>query len=102
HARHALEQLLYAMRRAFGDDVFDGINPLRLNNKIITSDIAEFRAALARDALAEAVAVYRGPFLAGFFVSGAAEFEKWAEEERARLSLAYQDALRRLVRAAES
>ena len=33
----------------------------------------------------EALELYRGPFLPGFFVADAPEFERWMEEERARL-----------------
>ena len=82
----ALEQLLYALRRQLGDSVVLGPDPLRLNPGIITSDVTQFGQATARGAPAEAVGLYRGPFLDGFYLSDAAEFEQWAAEERSQLA----------------
>lgn len=86
NARHALEQLLYATRRQLGDDVFSTTNPVTLNAAAVESDLAAFQRAMDRGALEEAVACYRGPFLDGFFLSDAPEFERWADAERARLA----------------
>ncbi len=94
--RHALEQLLHAIRRSLSDTVFAGVNPMALNPTALTSDVADFLNALARGDLADAVALYRGPFLNGFYVEDAPEFERWTETERARLASRYADALRRL------
>ena len=96
-ARHSLEQLLYGLRRVLGDAAFAGVNPLRLNREVVSSDLAEFEGALSRQALADAVALYRGPFLQGFFVNDAPEFEHWMESERARLASLYEGALHQLV-----
>jgi hypothetical protein len=46
--------------------------------------------------LAEALALYEGDFLAGFFLSEAAGFETWASAERERLHRLAVDALGRL------
>ena len=96
-ARHSLEQLLYSVRRQYGAFVFAGTDPLRLNSAVIASDIAEFESALARGADAEAVALYSGPFLDGFYLKNADEFERWVEEERSRLGKACAGALERLA-----
>jgi serine/threonine-protein kinase len=86
-ARHTLNQLLYAQRQLFGDpDLFAGRKTLRLNQQIIWSDVGAFEDALDRGDLEEGVALYRGPFLDGFFVSGAPDFEHWAESHRTRLA----------------
>src|SRR5262245_17490540 len=45
-ARHSLEQLLYSLRRQLGPRVLSGVDPLRLNPDVITSDLATFVAAL--------------------------------------------------------
>jgi len=95
-ARHALEQLVHAIRRSLGDDVFAGVNPLALSPLALTSDVADFLDALSRGDLADAVALYRGPFINGFYLEAAPEFERWTETERARLASRYADALRRL------
>ena len=100
NARHALEQLLYGLRRQLGDSALLGPDPLRLNPDNITSDVALFGQAIARGAAAEAVELYRGPFLDGFYLSDAAEFERWAGEERSHLARKYAWALEGLADAA--
>ena len=81
NARHALEQLLYALRRQLGDNVLLGPNPVALNTEVIRSDVDDFQRALERGALEEAASLYQGAFLDGFFLSDAPEFERWVEEE---------------------
>ena len=49
-----------------------------------------------------AVAVYRGPFLDGFYLAGAPEFERWVEAERTRLEAEHGEALRKLAAKAHS
>jgi DNA-binding SARP family transcriptional activator len=100
HARHALEQLLYSMRRQLSADAIQGPDPLRLNPTVISSDVDDFARALARGALAEAVAAYAGPFLDGFFLGEGGTFEEWAEGERRRLAGDYAMALYRLAKQA--
>ena len=100
NARHGLEQLLYELRRQLGNSVVLGPDPLRLNPETITSDVTEFRQAVARGAPVEAVELYRGPFLDGFYLSDAAEFERWAQEERSHLAGKYAWALEGLADAA--
>jgi DNA-binding SARP family transcriptional activator/Tfp pilus assembly protein PilF len=100
-ARHALEQLLYALRRSFGESLFVGTNPLTLNSRVITSDVADFERALDDDRASEAIALYRGPFLHGFFISDAPEFERWVASERDRLAGPDARALERLATGAE-
>jgi DNA-binding SARP family transcriptional activator/TolB-like protein len=102
NARHSLEQLLHALRRALGESVFSGINPLRLDPEVVASDVTEFERALARGDLADAVALYHGPFLSGFYLDGAPEFERWTTAERARLAARYSEALARLGGDAET
>ena len=101
-ARHALEQFLSTMRRQFGETVFQGTDPLRLNPLVVTSDVAEFETALARGELEDAVGLCSGPFLDGFYLNNAGEFEGWVEAERARLGDRYLRALQRLARQEEA
>ncbi|MGH9888769.1 MAG: BTAD domain-containing putative transcriptional regulator, partial [bacterium] len=100
-ARHSLEQLLHTLRRTLGDSVFAGVNPIALNRDVVRSDVAEFEQALSRDDFAAAIALYRGPFLSGFYLDNAREFERWVEGERARLGGRYLEALLRLSERAE-
>lgn len=91
-ARHVLNQLLYAQRRqvggdAVGEELFLGRKTLRLNPVVIATDVGAFEEALAADDPARAAEAYRGPFLDGFFVKDAPEFERWAEEQRGQFAL---------------
>ena len=100
-ARHGLEQLLYAQRRALGADaLFLGRKTLRLNPAAITTDVGEFEDAINAGAYEAAVRLYAGPFLDGFFVKGAPEFEQRVESERDRLAHACALALGTLANAA--
>jgi DNA-binding SARP family transcriptional activator len=84
-ARHVLNQLLYSQRRQVGDEtLFVGRKTLRLNPSVITTDIGAFEEALERGALEEAVGLYAGPFLDGFFLKDAPEFEQWVDRQRDR------------------
>jgi len=87
HARNTLNQLLFALRRDTGQvEAVLGRTELRLNCEIISSDLDEFARAITRSELELAAALYGGPFLDGFFLSGAAEFEHWVADFRHRLS----------------
>jgi Tol biopolymer transport system component/DNA-binding SARP family transcriptional activator len=102
-ARRVLNQALYALRQDLGsDDVFLGTRELRLNPELVSSDVAEFEEALARGKLEDAAARYTGPFLDGFHLPSAPEFDRWVEEERAGLAGSYAESLGKLARRAEA
>jgi DNA-binding SARP family transcriptional activator len=102
-ARHSLTQLLYAARRAVDiDDLFLSDGDVRLNNERITSDVGELDGAIARGDLEEAVTLFQGPFLDGFYLSGSAPFEQWVEAQRARIAERVGDALEQLGNAGEA
>jgi DNA-binding SARP family transcriptional activator len=102
-ARHSLSQTLYAIHRELGHEaVLVGADDLRLNASVVTTDVGEFEEALAAGRREDAVRVYGGAFLDGFFVSDAPEFERWAECERQRLAAAYRAALAALAEEAGS
>lgn len=98
-ARHTLSQLLYALRRDLKADVVLGTagEMLRLNRDVIRSDVADFEDALDAGELERAVELYAGPFLDGWFIADAPEYERWAESERGRLAGRAVTALRRLA-----
>lgn len=79
----------------------NGTTELSLNPDVVRSDLAEFLAAVAAGDSERAVGVYRGPFLDGFAVAGAPEFERWVEEERSRLAGLYARALEQAAEAME-
>ena len=97
-ARHVLNQLLYAQRRQVGSDaLFRGQKTLRLNPEVIWTDAGAFEVALQRGELEAAAAVYSGPFLDGFFLKDAPEFERCTEEQRSRLARRHLGALSALA-----
>jgi len=98
-ARHTLSQLIYALRRDLKADVVIGTagEMLRLNRDVIRSDVAEFEDALDAGELERAVELYTGPFLDGWFIADAPEYERWAESERGRIAGRAVTAFRRLA-----
>ena len=85
-ARRLLSQAVYMLRRDLGsEDAIVGVRDLRIGSEILTSDVAEFEQAVAARDYDRAAALYAGPFLDGFYLPGAAEFERWVEEERRSL-----------------
>lgn len=112
-ARHALRQALYNLRSALPGK--DNPNPpllvshgeIRINPASgLWVDVHAFEESIkrgaARDAadphhLATAVQLYRGDFLAGFFVRDSSSFEEWLIAEQERLREATVEALRTLI-----
>lgn len=84
-ARHLLADSLYILRQALGDDaIVATAESVRLSARLQV-DIAEFNQAIAEERWGDALALYRGDFLDGFFVRNAADFDQWALTERTRL-----------------
>lgn len=98
-ARRALAQSLHALRRDLGhEDLFLGVQEIRLNRAAAACDVMEFEEALAGQELERAASSWGGPFLDGFRLAGAPEFDRWVEEERAGLTHRYHEVLERLGR----
>lgn len=85
-ARHTLNQLLHVQRKLAPENLLLGGKTLRLNPAVIRSDVSEFECALDRGAIGEAVTLWGGPFLDGFFLRDAPEFEHWVDDQRDRLA----------------
>jgi DNA-binding SARP family transcriptional activator/TolB-like protein/Flp pilus assembly protein TadD len=97
HGRGLLKQACYALRRDLhAPDLFLGGPELRLNPALISSDVELFEGAVESGDATRATALYAGPFLDGFYLDGAGEFERWVEAERDRLLRCACDALERL------
>ena len=96
-ARNSLKQLLSALRRTVPDSAVPGTTILRLDRGAVTCDLWDFQNALARGDVEAAVSVYAGPFLDGFSLPGAVEFERWAEGERVRLAFEFHRAIETLA-----
>ena len=84
-ARHALSQTLYNLKRDLGAEPLLSSPDLRVDPTLVSSDVADFREAFGAKRWADATMQYAGPFLDGFYLADAPEFERWAEAERASL-----------------
>jgi DNA-binding SARP family transcriptional activator/TolB-like protein len=86
-ARNALRQALHALRASLGDGVIvsRGDDDIGLDWSHFSCDAELFERALDAGQLEEALELYRGDVLPGFYVSAAPDFERWLEGERGRL-----------------
>lgn len=102
-ARKGVADALHAIRRTLGRDAVLAVgDELRLNPAVIRSDVAEFEDARTAGDIERACELYRGPFLDGFFVGDAPEFERWTEDVRQRLARGFGDLLETAATAAET
>src|SRR5437763_10150127 len=87
HARAALRQALHVLRVALGSDVVvtRGDEEIGLDFGRLRCDVVAFDDAVAARQLSAALDCYTGGLLAGFFIFGAGDFERWLDRERARL-----------------
>ena len=100
-SRHALDQLLYATRRALGHDIIlSSTTDLRLNPDRIQSDIVAFDEAIRAERWSDAVDQHTGLLLDGVQLIDNAEFEQWLDAERLRREQDRHRALESLARAA--
>jgi DNA-binding SARP family transcriptional activator len=99
--KHSLYQAIHSIRRALAsDEVLLGTTGLQLNPTVIISDVDEFEEAIEQGAHERAVRLYRGPFLDGFRLDQAPDFEQWQDRERLRHSREYASSLEVLALAA--
>lgn len=102
-ARKLLNQAVYQLRKALGENVIESTaEELRLDRDVVECDAVLFEAALAEGNPARAVELYRGPFMDGFFLSNASEFEHWVDHQRQRLAALYGKALEMLATDAQA
>ena len=96
-ARHLLSVALYELRKALGEElVVSRGDDVCLEGEELRTDVEELEAVVREDP-ERAVELYAGPFLDGFYLSEAPEFERWAEGERDRLARRHQEALETLA-----
>lgn len=101
-ARRLLSDSIYRVNHSVqANAIVSAGDELRLDSRFLTSDLEEFETALEAGQLERAVAVQAGPFLDGFHLPGAVEFDQWMEGERSRLARARQRALETLAEDAD-
>src|SRR2546427_10215121 len=79
-ARAALRQSLYVLRGALGPDVVEGNEAIALDARAIRCDVVDFEQAVDGGRWQEALELYKGDLLDGFFISDAPVFEQWQGE----------------------
>jgi serine/threonine protein kinase/DNA-binding SARP family transcriptional activator len=87
HARASLRKAIHMLRRALGERVIvtRGDEEVGIDFEALGCDVRCFENALESDRVDDALALYRGELLEGFFLDGQSEFERWLEAERSRL-----------------
>ncbi len=84
---HNLSQVLYSLRRLVGEELASvDAQVLRLDASKIITDLAQLQSAIRDRKWAEVSRLYRGPFLAGFYLEDAPDFERWSEGVRGSLA----------------
>jgi DNA-binding SARP family transcriptional activator len=96
--RRLLSDSIYRINQALGGcAIVAAGDELRLERSCIGSDVADLEAAVGAGSWQDAAALYAGPFLDGFFLPGAPEFDHWMDGERARLARMASRALESLA-----
>src|SRR5256885_343283 len=97
-AQHALDQTVYAIRHALGNDfILATGRELRLNPDLVRVDVREFEQAILAGQWTAAVDHYKGPLLDGLHFADSHELESWIDTHRSRLRLEYQKAIESLA-----
>jgi serine/threonine-protein kinase len=102
HARAALNQALRFLRKELGGSIEAGIlsrgtDEIGIDTSTVWCDAMEFRSHMEASRYEDALALYRGNLLEGFFVDQADTFQEWLERERELLKLAAAKAARAIV-----
>jgi TolB-like protein/Tfp pilus assembly protein PilF len=100
--RRFLSDSVYRINKALGGDAIVAVgDDLRLDPRRVSTDVGEFEDALAKREYARAAELCVGPFLDGFFLSDAPEFERWVDVERERRAREHARALEALAESAD-
>jgi TolB-like protein len=83
--RRLLSDSIYRINRALGTTALTmRCDNVELDRATLSSDVTDFEAAVAERDWSRAVELHDGPFLDGFYLSGAVDFDQWMEVERIR------------------
>jgi len=90
HARTSLRKSLHVLRHALGEDaiVSRGDEEVAVDFQFISCDVASFDNLISSNQFEDALQLYGGDLLPGFYVDDAPEFEQWLQAERTRLRTA--------------
>jgi len=98
-ARKALNKAVHFVRQALGDDALASrtAEDLSVDSRLVWCDAVALVEAANAGRFDEALELYRGELLPGFYTDAAPAFEEWLERERTRLRRLMADAARRLA-----
>lgn len=98
-ARGALNKAIYFLRGVLGRETVRsrGDEEVAIDPSRLWCDACAFEDALDQGRLADAISLYRGPFLEAFHSSGSPDLELWETAERERLARRYAEALESLA-----
>jgi DNA-binding SARP family transcriptional activator/Tol biopolymer transport system component len=87
HARSSLRRALHVMRLTLGEGALQsrGDEEIAPNFDVIWCDAVAFDERLAAGKVIDALELYRGELLPGFFLDEVPMFERWLDDERNRL-----------------
>lgn len=96
--RRLLSDSVYRINQALGGSAIVGTgDDLRVDRDQLGGDVADFETAVDARDWRLAADIYSGPFLDGFYLPGAVEFDQWMETERARYARTIANALETLA-----
>jgi DNA-binding SARP family transcriptional activator len=96
-ARPALRQTIWFLRQKLGGEALDTRDDTVCLTQDLIVDSEEFIQAIRGGQDKRALSLYRGKFFPAFAAGGGAEFEQWADVQRARLHAAYERTTERYV-----
>jgi predicted ATPase/DNA-binding SARP family transcriptional activator len=105
YARRNLNRTLSNLTQLVGDHVvktqqtlaFDRNQPYWVDAEVLENALATPLASVDEETLERSLDLYRGEFLAGFYLHDAPEFEQWVLAERTRLNERYLQGLQTLA-----
>ncbi len=97
-ARHALSQTLHRLRGALGDDWLESEGERLGIAPAVEVDARAFETLVEKGEHQQALPLYHGPFLPGWFLADSPGFELWTDRQRARLERLHRHARREWIR----
>ena len=96
HARTSLRNALHILRHALGEIAVltRGDEEVGLDRTLLWCDAVSFEEKAAAQRFEDALALYRGDFLAGFYLDDTPDFDRWVEGERSKMRAAAATAAR--------
>jgi serine/threonine-protein kinase len=87
HARTSLRKSLHVLRHSLAEGaiISRGDEEIAIDFQRVRCDAVSFEELVESESVEEALTLYRGDLLPGFFVDGTPEFEHWLHAERGRL-----------------